>query len=139
MRLLPFLVFAQVIVLSTSPRAAADSGRSALGNPIAISVTAKVLGYMPDTMHDQFDDGSFATYDGTKVRLTAPAELAGRTVTFHHARPQQLDSPWRAAGRTIHFEIDEQLLMDRKAVLFAGAAEKVRLLAPPCVRSKRKP
>ena len=123
------------IISLTVHCAMADAGRSAEGKRIAVPVRAVVVEYMRDAMHDRFDDGSFATYDATKVQVVEPVQLAGRKLVFYHERTMPLESPWRAKGRTLRFDIDEHLLLDRKMVLFSAAAEKVGLVDPPCVHS----
>src|SRR5947209_8326698 len=70
-------------------------------------VTAVVLTYIPNAMQDHFEDGAFASYDATRLRLVKPENLAGRELSIYHNRPEPANSLWRGTGRRIVFVIDE--------------------------------
>jgi hypothetical protein len=90
-----------------------------------LEVVATVTAFDANAVYDQYDDGEFATYDRTTIEIVGPEELLGGSVSFLHNRPVDEDSPWRAVGGLIAFEIDEDDLL-AEGVLFDGAVQNLR-------------
>jgi hypothetical protein len=90
-----------------------------------VEIEAMVLGFTPDAMHDNYDDGGFASYDATKLRLLSPEQYNGRELTIFHNRKIEGESIWKNVGERIAFTMDEEDLTGGM-ILFSGAVADAR-------------
>jgi hypothetical protein len=111
-----------LLVAACSPRPQVDAQEgSSVSNQVVI--TAEVVEFKPDAIHDSFDDG-FASYDATTLRITQPEDLRNTELRVAHDAPVAADSPWRDQGASVQFRIDRSLL--DADLIFSGAAEDLR-------------
>jgi hypothetical protein len=85
-----------------------------------IQITAIIVNYTPNAMHDSFDDGSFEFYDATKILIVMPKTLFGLEWTIYHTGEVAQDSQRATIGMRIIFTIDKDELVDGMT-LFDGA------------------
>ena len=132
-----FCLFTIVGLLSAVIGAAnADNTSRAKGEKtMSIELTAIVVEYVPNAMHDNFEDGSFAVYDGTVLRIVSPQKYRGKLVVYHD-KPASDKSPWRALGATIQFSLDREVLESKSTQIFVGTVDVVKLKAR---EDRRKP
>jgi hypothetical protein len=119
-----------VTLVCGSLAAGVAQAQSTVASPVKekkIKIVASVGDYLPEVMRDTFDNGTIQVFDGTRVRVSSPRKFAGRELVFHHDQPAPEDSPWRAKGRLIRFQVDAGLLSEAGITLFAGAATNLRL------------
>lgn len=69
-----------------------------------------VLSYKPESMHDDFVDGSYASYDVARAEIIAPAMYKGGKLTI--VRPSGLkgDFVWARIGRKYVIEVDPWII-----------------------------
>ncbi|MDB5064475.1 MAG: hypothetical protein JWM18_909 [Chloroflexi bacterium] len=94
---------------------------------VPVHVIATVRQYIPDAIHDHFDDGSFASYDATQLAVVEPERLRPEALTIHHSEKPTPDSPWRQVGRRLSFTIPRDLLRP-DTVLFDGSVQDLHVL-----------
>ncbi len=98
--------------------------------PQLLSVTAVVMRYEPNALHDTFDDGTVASYDATELRIVRPEKYAGKFVVYHD-EPADAQNPWKAIGATIAFRLNAKYLDAKDTQVFRGAVEAVTVLKKP--------
>lgn len=90
-------------------------------------VEAEVARYLPNAMEDLYEDGSFASYDATELKLAGPQHQGGTLVIYHSTPPAEA-SPWRHPGTKLKFWLDHS---DRTgSTLFTGALRDVEFVQP---------
>jgi hypothetical protein len=97
---------------------------------VSVEMTAIVVRYEPDAMQDTFEDGGFASYDATELRILSPEDRRGKLVVFH-SKPADDDSPWKAIGATIGFRLKAELLESKNRQIFTGAVEGLKAIKKP--------
>ena len=105
-----------------------------------IALTAKVDAYHPQAMHEDYDDGGWATYDAVVFQILSPSEWKGTNLTIL-CHPEDPNVTFKTVGDVFQFEIREDYLGKRDGSLFDGAIQIVkkieqtsgvdRLKAPP--------
>ena len=90
-----------------------------------IEIIARILEYKSCAMEDTFDDGSFAVYDATELRIRYPLDYKDQLIWIYHTSEVAPDSRWRKQDQSIRFFIEKKIL-DRfiageSTVLFSGA------------------
>ena len=89
-----------------------------------ITVHGTVLEFKPNAVRDTYAGGGFAVFHLTRLRLTAPSDLAGREIRILHDREVPEGDPWRTPAADLCFLVRPDDL-DRRN-LFRGA------LTEPC-------
>lgn len=92
-----------------------------------VEVRAAVVAYREDAMHDSYDDGGFASFDASDLRVEAPEAWRGRDLTVYHDRPAAEDSVWREPGARLRFWLRGSDLAPGRRV-FAGGLDAVERL-----------
>lgn len=90
-----------------------------------LQITATIVDYIPNAMHDNFDDGSFEFYDATKVRVVAPENLAEQEFSIYHIGEVPEDSLWRIINQRIRFDLNKKEL--GRGIMFDGAVSNLRV------------
>lgn len=91
-----------------------------------VHVTAIVVDYQPNAMSDTYDDG-FESFDATRFRVLSPPDLTGHEFNVYSTPDSPPDSPWRAVGRNVAFDIARGDLAAGKT-LFEGALSGIKVL-----------
>ena len=96
-----------------------------------IEIIALLSAFKSCAMEDTFDDGSFAVYDATELRIRSPLDYKDQLIWIYHTSEVAPDSLWRKQDQSIRFLIEkkvlERLIARESTVLFSGA---LRDLAP---------
>ena len=95
-----------------------------------IIVTAEIVTFEPNAMSDSFDDGSFQTFDASKIRLLAPEEYFDKYLLIYHDGEVEESSVWRRLGTKIRAEIKVDDLRGHDPV-FAAALDKFEVVENP--------
>lgn len=86
-----------------------------------VTAEAAVVQYIPQAMHDLFDDGRCVAFDAVELRLTAPREWQGSNLVVH-CTPGNTNSPLCAVGGRCRFEIERAYLVGQTLHPETGAA-----------------
>lgn len=119
-----FVVMLGLLSCRTQPSIKEEPGVSR-----SVAITATVRAYVPNAIHDSFEDGGFQSFDASSIVVVAPAFMRGRELSVAHNAPEAEDSPWRRVGRQISFTIDRSLLGE-DSLVFSAAAEDLRVVEP---------
>jgi len=90
-----------------------------------IQVTAVIVNYTPNAMHDSFNEGYFDFYDATEIQILVPKALSGLERSIYHSNKVPQDKLWRTIGQRIDFNIDKAVLVN-EITLFDGAVSNCR-------------
>ncbi len=74
----------------------------------------KVIKYLSNNVHADYDDGTFESFDTTQVRVVEPVEAAGRSVRIDHNSPPPAESPWRKIGARLRLDADDDILEEKR-------------------------
>ena len=91
-----------------------------------VTITAEIGTYVPSAMRDEFGDGNFQYFDGTKIRILRPETLA-RELTVYHSGAVDSHSIWRNVGKTVTADVKINDLSGQ--IIFDGAFRNLRLVS----------
>lgn len=94
--------------------------------PPAREMEVRLEAFHPQSMHRDFDDGSWATYDAVVLRILSPAEWKGKRLTIY-CHPEDTNAVFKMVGDFFRFDISEDLLrQDTDGSLFLGALRNLK-------------
>jgi hypothetical protein len=88
-----------------------------------LSVHAKVEAFHPQAMHEDFEDGGWATYDAVVFKILSPVEWEGTNLTIY-CHPEDTNVIFKTVGDVFQFRIEEDLLGAGPGSLFDGAIQQ---------------
>ncbi len=74
-----------------------------------VKLGVEVSTYQPDSLHDDYIDGTSRSYDITTLTVIAPSRIKGRQLSVVHAVTPAADSIWVEVGRRYVVEMDSTL------------------------------
>jgi hypothetical protein len=75
-----------------------------------VAVEAEVVRYIPQALHEDHEDGGFATFDAVEFKIASPPKWRGKKLRVY-CNPGTKNPVFQSAGITCRFEIDEKYLV----------------------------
>jgi hypothetical protein len=80
------------------------AGCSSIRGPDMVNVRAEVGRYIPQALHEDYDDGRWATFDAVEFRIISPAEWTGTNLVVY-CTPGSTNAIFRKPGAMCSFTI----------------------------------
>lgn len=84
------------------------ASRSEEDSSSMVSLRVRITWYAPDALNEDYEDGTYRSFDLTHVEVLAPEEFAGRTIKVTHWNDPPEGSPWRDVGGVYDVVIDRR-------------------------------
>lgn len=113
--LLAAVLAAQIGCSSMAHARQAENDRSGLNETMkrdTIKLAVEVSFFKPEAMHDDFVDGTSASYGLTVLTIVEPGKYAGKRLRILHTKTPPNDSIWVKVGQRCVVEVEEWLLND---------------------------
>ena len=96
-----------VVVLGCAVR---DEPDGEVDLPHVVRVDAEVLRYIPHALHEDYEDGGFATFDAVEFKIASPPKWRGKKLRVY-CTPGTKNPLFQSAGVTCRFEIEDKYLV----------------------------
>ena len=92
-----------------------------------IEITAKVVRYVEQAYHQDFDGGQWTSFDAVELTILNPSNYRGKKLVVYQTTAPASDSFLRKEGSELSFLMDKASL-SKDNDIFGGAITKVRLV-----------
>ena len=70
-----------------------------------IEIETEVTKFLQNTMHDDFENGEFASYHASILKILSPIDLKNKKITIYHDSDLDQNSPWRKLNQKLKFSV----------------------------------
>lgn len=79
-------------------------------SPSPVQVEAEVVRYIPNALHEDYEDGGWATFDAVEFRIASPPRWRGRKLLVH-CNPGPRNPVLESVGVVCRFKIKEEYVV----------------------------